>query len=630
MKNELETAGLWNEAQKMVEWYAAVDVIWHPTAHKSNMDDALTRSLPILGACLYQTTDIEKVRYLKGFRNYAETWLSPYAKESNVIKIDYTGFHHNVYYPQYAFGSYKSLSQAVNYIASDTYGISNEKRTIFKKILSIARVLMSENNFANSLSGRSPLNAISITSAYKNLGLITPVDEQLLGAYNYITGGDSKTNSYASETLPTGFWQVNFSNLGVYRQENWLATLKGFNKYFWGTEIYNSDNRFGRYQSYGAVEIMYPGGHSNSGYNINGWDWNKAPGTTSIHLDWNDLEAKSSRQDEKTDANFAASLRFGSKNKYYVDEKLEGNYGLFGMDFRQKNISATHNTSFAFKKSVFCFDGKLICLGSNINNDDDTNTTATNLFQNKLNSSSTAITLNNANLTTFPYNTTLNNGNDQWIIDAYQTGYFVKSGADLIIDRKNQTSPNENGKGGFTSGNFASAYINHGKQPTDATYEFVILPQTTNSEMETFHNSMQDSSTEFYKVLQQNETAHIVKYNNRHGYVLFSNGNYGNTSPLKSNDKPCLVMTEESGNNLNLSVVNPDLNFADNFGVSQAQTITLVLNGNWSLQNSSGGNVQITAGDNETILSLEIKDGLPIDLELYSGVYNPFLSFILL
>ena len=625
MKDELETAGLWTQAQKMVEWYVNIDVIWHPSAFDSNMDDALTRSLPILGACLYKTEDAEKVQYLKGFKNYAETWLTPYAKEKNGLKIDYTGFHHDVYYPQYSFGAYKSLAQAVNYISGGTYGISTEKREEFKKVLSTARVLMSEDNFANSLSGRSPLNSISVSSAYKYLGLIAPVDEQLIGAYNYITGGDSDTSFYPTETLPNGFWQFNFSTMGVYRQGDWVADIKGFNKYFWGTEIYSSDNRYGRYQSYGAVEILYPGGFDSSGFDRNGWNWNMAPGTTSIHLPWSELVAESSRQDEKTDANFAASLRFASKENNYIDAKLEGEYGIFGMDFIQKDLSTTHNTTFNFKKSVFCFDGKIVCLGSNINNDDTSNNTATNLFQNKLTSTSTPIVVNSTSISNFPYNPSpLSNTSDHWIIDAYNTGYYIVKGSEIVISRANQTSPNEKGSGSDTTGDYTSAYIDHGTSPANAGYEYVVIPGTSTSDMSTFSTAMQTDNTAFYKVIQKDNTAHIVNYDNLYAYVLFESGTYGNTTPIKSNDSPCLVMTESIQNNLRLSIVQPDLNFADDNGSSQTITSTLVLNGDWSLYNSSGGNVQITAGSNQTTIQVDLKDGLPIDIELYSGVYNPF------
>ena len=632
MKNELENAGLWDQAQKMVEWYAAIDIIWHPTAHDSNMDDALTRSLPLLGACLYKSTQPEQIQYLKGFRNYAQTWLTTYAKERNGVKVDYTGFHHHVYYPQYAFGSYKSLAQAVNYISSSSFGISSEKRNVFKNILSVARVVMSDDNFSNSLSGRSPFTPISISSAYKNLGLIAPVDEQLIGAYNYIEGADGETNSYPAETPPNGFWQINFSNLGVYRQGNWVADIKGFNKYFWGTEIYTKDNRYGRYQSYGAVEILYPGGHENSGFNINGWNWNMPPGTTSIHLPFEDLKAAINRQDEKTNSNFAASLRYGTKGSYYVDSKLEGTIGIFGMDFTQKDIlsgeegvTSSYNPTFTFKKSMFCFDGKIICLGSNINNNDNTNLTATNLFQNKLNSKSTPITIDNSSTTTFPYTPSpLSSSNNHWILDAYNTGYYIKSGSEIVVTRKNQTSPHENGVDAATTGDFASAYINHNTAPNNEAYEYVIIPGTTATQMQSLSNDMENENTAFYQVIQKNATAHIVKYNSKHGFVLFNNGTYGTTTPIKSNDTPCLVITETAGNNLKLSIMQPDLNFASNYGASQSITTTLVLNGDWSLQTSSGGNVQITAGTNETTLQVDLKDGLPVDIELFSGVYNPF------
>jgi hypothetical protein len=545
-------------------------------------------------------------------------------KEGEGMKIDYTGFHHNTYYPQYSFGAYNSLAEAVNYISGGIYGISTEKKDLFKNALLIARVIASDDNFPNSLSGRSPLNSISFNKSLKQLGLASPVDQQLLEAYNYNTGGDSDTNDSGTETPPTGFWQVNYANLGAYRQSDWVVNIKGFSKYFWGTEIYSSDNRFGRYQSYGAVEILYAGGFENSGFNRSGWDWNKTPGATTIHLSWNDLEAVNNRQDETTNSNFAASLRFDAKSTPYVDSKLEGNYGMFGMDFQQKAITATHNDTFTFKKSVFCFDGKVICLGSNINNNDRSNNTATNLFQNTLSSTTTPIVINNSSTTNLPYNSTLTNGNNHWILDAVNTGYYIKNGNTITIDRKNQKSPNENGNGNFTYGNFASAYINHGTSPSNAEYEYVILPESNSNDMTAFTAAMSDENTAFYKILQKDQTAHILTVDNKYGYALFAAGNYTDKGPVKSNDEPCLMMTETGGNNLKMTVVNPNLNFGNNNGDSQESTITFVLKGDWSLNDHSGGTVQLTAGNAETTMIVIAKDGLPVDIELYSGVYNPF------
>lgn len=621
MKDELEAAGLWLQAQKMVDWYSAVDGIWHPTASSSNMDDANTRSIARLGACLYKTTNAEKVQYLKGHKSYLENFLTLYPKEGQGMKIDFTGFHHYTYYPGYSFLGYNSLAEVVNYVSGGQFAITTDKREVLKKSLLLARVITASGDIPNALSGRNPFVNPPIKNGLKNLGLAQPVDADVLKAHNYLYGGDSQTSSYGNETPPTGFWQVNFANLGVYRQSNWVADIKGFNKYFWGSEIYTSENRYGRYQSYGAVEVMYKGGHSNSKLNINGWDWNKTPGATTKHLEWNDLKAAASRQDEVTDVNFAASLRFGAKATYYVDADIEGAYGVFGMDFTQKNISPSHDAAFKFKKSVFCFDGKLICLGSNISSAN--GLIATNLFQNYLSSTSQPVNLNNTEVSTFPYNGTLSSATNHWILDAANTGYFVKNGNSVVIDRKNQDSPSETGNGTFTNGNFASAYISHGTAPVNAAYEYVIIPGTNSSDMATFSANMDNTATAFYEVVQKNQTAHIVKYNDMYGYALFGAGNYGTATPVKSNNTPCLVMTKKTGGNLTLSVVSPDLNFAANEGNSQANMIELKLNGEWNLDSSSGGFVDITVNTGETILNIDAKNGLPVDIALNSEFVNP-------
>ena len=620
MKTELETEGLWTQAQKMVEWYTALDGIWEPTASSSDMDGANTRSLLRLGACLYKTTDAEKVQYLKGFKNYIENFLTLIPKEGQGMKIDFTGFHHNTYYPGYAFLGYNSLAEVVRYISGSQFAISTTKKEILKNTLLLARVVGASGDIPNSLSGRNPFAAVPIKNGLKNLGLASPVDTDLLKAYNYMYGSDSQTSAYGNETPPSGFWQINFANLGVYRQSNWVADIKGFNKYFWGSEIYSTDNRYGRYQNYGAVEVMYKGGYINSRLNINGWDWRKTPGATTKHLSYSDLLAANSRQDETTDSNFSASLRFGSKANYYIDQKLEGEYGVFGMDFTQKNISSTHDTAFKFKKSVFCFDGKLICLGSNINSA--TGLIATNLFQNYLSSTSVPINENNTAVTTFPYNTTLSSTTKNWLIDAANTGYFVKSGNSVIIDRVNQDSPSETGNGTLTNGNFASAYISHGTAPSNAGYEYVIIPGTNTTDMATFSANMDNTTTAFYEVIQKNQTAHIVKYNDMYGYVLFGAGNYGTTTPIKNNDTPCLVMAKQTGGNLTLSVVSPDLKFASNNGNSQVTTIDITINGEWSVNSSSGGTVSATVNTEGTLLTIEAKDGLPVDIALTNGFVN--------
>lgn len=619
MKAELEAEGLWAAASGMVEWYVTLNIIWHPTAESSNMDETFTNAFGQLGAILYKESAAEKVQYLKGFKKYLEIWLTPHAQEGEGLKVDYTGFHHNTYYPGYCFGGFNGVAVPSNYMSGTSFSISTSAFQVLRKLLLVSRITLGGNQLPNSLTGRHPFTNVNSWRGLYNTGLSSPVDVGLLQAYNKITGGHSTTNAYGVEDAPNGFWQINFANMGIYRQSDWVANIKGFNNYFWGAEIYTADGRYSRYQSYGAIEIMQDG-LSGSAFNINGWNWNMPPGTTTIHLPWNSLVALSNRQDETTDSRFAAALRFGNYGGY-IDPKLEGQYGIFGMDFQQKAVSVTHNTSFTFKKSVFCIDGKLICLGSGINNNDSANLTATNLFQNHLTSTANPITINNAVVNAFPYNTTIAGNTSNWILDAINTGYYIANGDEISINRQNQASPNENGNGTTTYGDFATAYINHGKTPDNKKYEYVIIPATTAAEMATFSNNMATPSTVFYSVLQQDEAAHIVKQHSAevYGYALFQAGNYSGTeSLLLSNDKPCLVMLKDSSFNLALSIVNPDLNFVSNNGPSQAISITLEIAGDRSLLSATGGAVLASSDGTNTTLIIQVKDALPVDVLLSS------------
>ena len=55
------------------------------------------------------------------------------------------------------------------------------------------------------------------------------------------------------------FFVYNYGAAGIFRRSDWMVTLKGYTTDVWGSEIYRKDNRYGRYQSYGSVQIMgYP------------------------------------------------------------------------------------------------------------------------------------------------------------------------------------------------------------------------------------------------------------------------------------------------------------------------------------------------------------------------------------
>src|SRR5690606_4143938 len=382
---------------------------------------------------------------------------------------------------------------------------------------------------------------------------------------------------------------MNYSPLAMYRRDNWAATIKGINNYFWGTEIAAGANRYGRYQGYGAVEIMYPGGLAASGLTATGWDWNKAPGTTTILLPFPQLMLPDSTSflAEKNAYNFAGGVKFRTPAPNAPSDiilaDLHGDYGMFGLNFRQLSATTTHNPSFTFRKSFFCFGDKIVCLGSNINNNDGANKTITTLFQGNLPSTGTPTVVDGSSKTGISQSEDLSKTNAHWLIDAYKTGYYVLPGNTIHVERQSQTSPDQSGSGATTTANFANAFIDHGNAPSSAEYAYVIAPNTTESDMASFAAGMQSPATRVFDILQQDTAAHIIRENASGvtGFSLFlPNDNLVSNDVLKANDVPCVTMMQVNTDTLRISLVNPDLNLVNN--VSTAVPITLTLYGKWS------------------------------------------------
>lgn len=66
---------------------------------------------------------------------------------------------------------------------------------------------------------------------------------------------------------------------------------------FWDAEHYLDANFYGRYLGYGSMQVLTarPGERvtfTTSGWQENGFDWNRIPGVTSIHLPFDQLRAR--------------------------------------------------------------------------------------------------------------------------------------------------------------------------------------------------------------------------------------------------------------------------------------------------------------------------------------------------
>tara|TARA_B110000090_G_scaffold199178_1_gene238811 strand:+ start:99 stop:2777 length:2679 start_codon:yes stop_codon:yes gene_type:complete len=605
-----------------------------------NTDIMYTIANGILAYCLIsQNTADERYRYMRSFKRYMERFFSYTNATSDGLKPDGSGFSHWTAYNNYMY-AYKEASNILKYLEGTAFQVDSNSYMVFRDAVYAQYMQANDNNLqALSTSGRNPQNRTRPfdTAELRDLAIVggnilglTTADPILAGLSNRIDGIHAGFNYSTIAPFEEGFFQFNHATAAVYRKNNWLAFNKGFTDNMWGSEIYTSSNRYGRYQSYGALEIIYPGDKkTGNGFEVNSWNWNYNPGTTVIRLSYSDLEAEANRVDEMQQKKFSGALTFRKKNTGVLNEGY-GTYGMFAMDFQEQEglgwggtISpTTHNNTFTFKKSSFYLDSLIVCLGSGISNTDLNNNTITTLYQRIDNNN--LVSLNASNQTTI--NTS---GTNNRIVSNYNTGYYIVSNNTIIGTHiVNQQTPNQNQVDPTiltgTGDDYYIGYLDHGTNPSNAEYEYIIKPSTTVAAIEALHTDVIGGNKP-YTIHQKDVNAHILEYPSKliWGYAFFNattSLNYTN-SHVKAVDASCLIMTEHNVGNqtILLSVANPDIGVSSprSYIPLVSTTRTITLHGKWVLNNGPYAGVNILSSTpTETIIEFTLKNGLAKETSL--------------
>lgn len=626
------------EVLKLVRWISYYGMMYEPvnTYLQSLNSDVLYLYLPhMMGVALFQQDDAVAVRELKAFKRFLERNTEYVPGGGDVLKPDGTGFHHATHYNNYMY-SYQTWAEYIIYLKGSPFRINQSAYERFKKAV-LAKYTMATldlNNtrhYANTLAGRNPfasgLQLYFSRTLFESLIetggdiLGTAIDEDLAASYNFFF----KSTKYSvPQKSYEGFHQFNYSPMGIYRKANWVATMRAPTTKFWSAEIYSGENRFGRYQGHGALEITYSGTVANSGYPGNGtgggWDWNVVPGTTTVHYtSWQEMMPNKNTTD-----------RFDqyTKTKNFSGALSWGDCGIFATDFDQGDTWGSQRftpTNLVFKKSMYAFDNMIISLGSDISSSGTYSSsmiTATNLFQNLISSASGAMILNGAEITR-PNTVTLPSGQDNWMLTPQGTGYFIPQGNDEIkLIHDTQKSPYETGSdyaSPVTSANAAKAYINHGLKPAGKKYNFVVVPGTTSAEMQNLSAQMANNGGSVYQIHKQDQYLHALTYlpKNITAYTFFGASFNLTFGLVKSSTGEHLLMhrPDEVTGRQYFAASNPNLkpvNDAVYGWKSSASQATLTISGEWlPLQESDG--VQFHAPSNgETQLTLTFNDGEPL------------------
>ena len=624
MKEVLKEKGCFEPAFQMIQfWMGVQEVRQLPEYHNfQGMVDAWNTIIPgRLMAIMMRDDSPELLRDIESNTAWMNAALQFSDGVIGGLKPDGSCFHHYMIYPAYANGGFAGLGQYFNYVGGTKYNLSEEARNNFRNALELQSWYCNYRAFPNGLAGRHPIAGEAGTGAINALGYLAkaydPIDHELgaeylrLARYKLDLYNEIKALGVEPSEAPVGNRSANYGALNLHRRDNWLVAIKGFNKNVIGTEIYSANNRYGRYQGYGGVQILASGDPvtaASSGFVLEGWDWNRFPGTTTIHLPYDLLDAPYSQQNE-----------FSQYETFAGACSLDGN-GIFGMKLRENNYT-NYTSDFVARKSVFAFDNRIICLGTGINNSNKASKTETTLFQTHLENDSEVLLINNEGVTDFPLRQELRADEHVPItlLDTKGNGYYIPEGKVNVYKMQQESRHQKNRS--TTSGNFASAWIDHGTSPKDKEYEYSILVQSSGDELEEFKNKMQSSDQRPYTVIRKDNKAHVVydKVTKTYGFVLFEPNSKVSKSYIAATNYPCLVMVKEQAvGEIKLAIADPAINMSLNADHPKAKErrIKLTLNGRFELKEESEACRIIYSDEFKTEIEFTCIHGLSVEVSL--------------
>ncbi|SEG56833.1 chondroitinase family polysaccharide lyase [Vibrio hangzhouensis] len=530
------------------------------------------------------------------------------------FRPDGTAWRHRGNYPGYSFAALRFASFSAYLLRESPFELSQEAREYLKLAMMSARVYSNPNPGVGT-NGRRPFFGISIERVASGFEWLAKagvhgegIDRELAQAYLRITEKTAEEGKrifgvpVAPEDHPQGAYTFNYAAMGVYRYQDKMVTMKGWNRYVWSSEIYQRANRFGRYQSHGSVQIHKWGNEKDYGYFEEGWDWNRMPGATTIHLPW---ELLNSPREHTT--------MLHNESRYNGATDLKGKYGAFGFVLENPTRWPEFiDPSFTAKKSVFSFDNRLVMVGSNISNGRTAYNTDTTLFQYGLTDKTQSMYVNGEKIEAFPYSTMLSEGD--WVIDGMGNGYYIVKGGDIHVQRQRQESL-DNQRMQPTEGDFASAWIDHGKAPSKAKYEYIVVLDATPESMAKLAQEMSQTPSQPYRVIRQDGNAHIV-HDNESGVTGYTAFGFVRTNDkwVRAISTSAVVMAQEKDNILALSVANPDLNMESDTR-SRVAPVAVTLIGSWELREPME-NVTIRRKGPTTVVTVNCIDGIPVQIDL--------------
>ncbi len=287
----------------------------------------------------------------------------------------------------------------------------------------------------------------------------------------------------------------------------------------------NSEGLLSHHLADGCFVLMQTGKEYHDIFGV--WDWQKIPGTT--------VQLKSKLT--------GSPRRMGSTD--FVGGVSDGMYGLAACDWERGKLTA--------KKSWFFFDDCVVCLGAGITAESDADVITT-LNQCYLAGDVLLADTRGSSLLS-PGKHASESAKCLW---HDSVGYVFLEPGDLHVENETKSSSwhvsNRRYPDQAESAELFTAWLDHGVSPQGSSYAYVVVPGTSGNEIAEYasHLSVQ--------VLANREDVQAVRHPalDLTAAAFYVPGEVEIRPGLTlAVDKPCLLLTQEKGNSLHVTVSNP-------------------------------------------------------------------------
>ncbi len=625
MREEITKRGKMEEYLKVLSYWSGIAECRQPYVYGRDelLDTWHTLLMPKVICAMLEKDDALRLRAMRSLSVWLSGSLNYTPGTIGGIKVDGTTFHHGGLYPAYSTGAFAAVGYFCRLSANSSFALSEDARRCLKHALMTMDFYTNNRSWGLGIAGRHPLNKNgnipdADVNAFGYLALQGDLtgggkryDPDLAGAFLRMKGSDRslyglfKSEGISASANPEGFLVMNYGAVGIHRKGNWMVTLKAYNSDVWGSEIYTKDNRFGRYQSYGTVQVIGSGNPVSSfasGYIQEGWDWNRPPAATTIHLPFDKLNSPRK-----------GTLMERNPERFSGVSSLQGEWGVLAAQYEERELQNFTKGARAVK-SAFCFGNSIVFIGSGISNNNSDYPTETTLYQLYLDDAMEEVEFADERYTDFPLFKSRENVERIMLSDTKGNYYIVKGAKQLTLTKQEQSSPDDKSLK-MESGKFATAYISHGVAPKEAGYEYAMYIQPSGKEISKFYKK------DTYEVLQRDNTAHIVRdlQSGVVGYVFWEE--YSSTEGILRASAESIVMerTDPTSQLRTMSICTPDLGITEKAYTTrqESQPIekSITLKGEWQLTREVEG-IGLKVQDGNTTITATCRHGKPVEFEL--------------